>query len=572
MGRNCERLGHGVARQTGHAGNDALIGRDGRDLLHGRGGDDRLEGCAGRDWLHGGSGDDRLSGDDGHDLLFGGQGNDRLFGGAGRDSLHGDRGNDYLSGGDGDDELRGGQGSDVLAGGAGNDHAYGGQGNDVYAYRPGDGNDVFHGEGGKADTIRLDSVADGWTLHLRDGKVVTNAGDKLHLSAGAAGFIRFADGSKLRFDGVERIEIAQSGPTQGGPAPGGPTPQDPAPSEPAPSPPAPANHAPGIGELSANAVLENAADGTVVGVVSATDPDAGDKLTYALLDDAGGRFTIDPTSGAITVASGALLDYETADQHSVVVQVTDVGGLSANATFAIGVLFDNSGDDILTGSAADDVIDGGPGDDQVSGEDGNDVLSGSAGADFLTGGDGSDQLTGGAGDDMLFGDAGNDWLVGGDGADQLHGGVDNDRMDGGDGDDQLLGNSGNDVLNGDAGNDSVFGSVGNDVIRGGAGNDTLSGGMGADRFVFDDLDGVDVITDFGSGDVLAVGNLLTGFSAGQEGAFMRLVGDGANTTVQVDADGAANGGAFTSVAVLNGVTGTTLNALVNAGQVDFWLS
>ena len=71
-------------------------------------------------------------------------------------------------------------------------------------------------------------------------------------------------------------------------------------------------------------MFENAADGTVVGVVSATDPDAGDALTYALLDDAGGRFTIDPTSGAITVADGALLDFETADQHSVVVQVTDV--------------------------------------------------------------------------------------------------------------------------------------------------------------------------------------------------------------------------------------------------------
>jgi hypothetical protein len=96
--------------------------------------------------------------------------------------------------------------------------------------------------------------------------------------------------------------------------------------------------------------------------------------------------------------------------------------------------------------------------------------------------------------------------------------------------------------------------------------------MGADRFVFDGLDGVDVITDFGSGDVLAVGSLLTGFSAGQEGAFMQLVGDGANTTVEVDADGAANGSAYTPVAVLNGVTGTTLSALVNAGQVDFWLS
>jgi Ca2+-binding RTX toxin-like protein len=561
MGRNCELPGRGVARQSGNAGNNSLVGHDGRDLLRGRAGDDRLDGRAGQDWLYGDQGNDRLFGGSGHDRLFGQRGGDWLEGGAGRDRLHGGRGNDHLSGGDGDDELWGGQGNDVLAGGARNDQAYGGQGDDVYVYRAGDGNDIFHGEGGKADTIRLESAADGWTLHLRSGKVVTNAGDQLQLSAGAAGFVRFADGSKLRFDGVERIEIAQSGAPQGGPAP-----QDPVPNEPAPSPPAPSNHAPGIGELSANAVFENAADGTVVGVVAATDPDAGDALTYALLDDAGGRFTIDPTSGAITVANGALLDYEIADQHSVVVQVTDVGGLSATATYAIAVQFDNSGDDILTGSAADDVIDGGPGDDQIAGEDGNDTLAGSDGADFLTGGNGADQLMGGAGDDMLFGDAGNDWLVGGDGADQLHGGVDNDRMDGGAGDDQLLGNSGNDVLNGDAGADTIFGSVGNDVVRGGAGSDTLSGGMGVDRFVFDTLDGVDVIADFGSGDVLAIGNLLTGFSAGQEAAFVQLVGEGANTTVQVDTDGAANGSAFTSVAVLNGVTGTTLS------QVDFWLS
>jgi Ca2+-binding RTX toxin-like protein len=146
-------------------------------------------------------------------------------------------------------------------------------------------------------------------------------------------------------------------------------------------------------------------------------------------------------------------------------------------------------------------------------------------------------------------------------------------MDGGDGDDWLFGNSGDDVLNGDAGDDTIFGSVGNDVIRGGPGNDTLSGGMGADRFVFDSVgDGVDVITDFGTGDVLAIGNALSGFSAGQEADFVRLVDDGTNTTVQVDADGAANGSAYESIAVLNGVTGTTLSALVSAGQIDFLIA
>jgi hypothetical protein len=48
--------------------------------------------------------------------------------------------------------------------------------------------------------------------------------------------------------------------------------------------------------------------------------------------------------------------------------------------------------------------------------------------------------------------------------------------------------------------------------------------------------------------------------------------DGLNTTVQVDADGAANGSEYTSVAVLEGVTGTTLSALVNAGQIDFLIA
>jgi hypothetical protein len=41
--------------------------------------------------------------------------------------------------------------------------------------------------------------------------------------------------------------------------------------------------------------------------------------------------------------------------------------------------------------------------------------------------------------------------------------------------------------------------------------------------------------------------------------------------VQVDADGAANGSAYQTLAVLNGVTGTTLTQLVDAGKIDFWL-
>jgi Ca2+-binding RTX toxin-like protein len=329
----------------------------------------------------------------------------------------------------------------------------------------------------------------------------------------------------------------------------------------------------------------------VVGVVSATDPDAHDSLTFALLDDAGGRFTIDPTSGVIMVADGSLLDFETVDQHDVLVQVTDAGGLSDTETFSIAVQFDNNGDDALSGGDTDDVIAGGPGNDQIYGNggddqlsggsgddeldggDGADVLDGGDGVDLLMGGSGADQLSGGPGGDMVFGDDGDDWLIGGDGVDQLHGGLDNDRMDGGADDDRLFGNSGDDILNGDGGNDTLFGSVGKDVLRGGIGSDTLSGGMGKDRFVFDAVGpDVDVITDFESGDILGIGEMLTGFSAGQEADFVRLVDGGANTTVQVDADGAANGSIYTSMVVLNGVTGTTLGALVNAGQIDFLIA
>ena len=57
---------------------------------------------------------------------------------------------------------------------------------------------------------------------------------------------------------------------------------------------------------------EHAPNGTVVDVAIGVDPVAGDTLTYSLIDDAGGRFAIDPNDGEVTVANGTLLDFETA--------------------------------------------------------------------------------------------------------------------------------------------------------------------------------------------------------------------------------------------------------------------
>ena len=87
--------------------------------------------------------------------------------------------------------------------------------------------------------------------------------------------------------------------------------------------------------LSANSVAENAANGTVVGIVTGTDPDTGDTQSYSLTNTAGGRFAINASTGEITVADGTLLDYESATSHSVTVRVTDAGGLTYDETFAI---------------------------------------------------------------------------------------------------------------------------------------------------------------------------------------------------------------------------------------------
>ena len=87
--------------------------------------------------------------------------------------------------------------------------------------------------------------------------------------------------------------------------------------------------------LSANTVTEHAANGTVVGTVSGTDPDGGDSKTYSLTDTAGGRFAINSATGELTVADGTLLNYEAVPSHSVTVRVTDRGGLTYDETFTI---------------------------------------------------------------------------------------------------------------------------------------------------------------------------------------------------------------------------------------------
>jgi Ca2+-binding RTX toxin-like protein len=94
-------------------------------------------------------------------------------------------------------------------------------------------------------------------------------------------------------------------------------------------------------DAAANQVTENAVTGTAVGVTAkAIDPD-GDTVTYSLTNDAGGRFAIDPTSGVVTVANGALLDFESATSHVITVQASSSGAPPSVQNFTIAVTDQN---------------------------------------------------------------------------------------------------------------------------------------------------------------------------------------------------------------------------------------
>lgn len=85
-------------------------------------------------------------------------------------------------------------------------------------------------------------------------------------------------------------------------------------------------------------VAENVANDTEVGITAdAADP-AGGNVSYALTDNAGGRFQINAGTGVVTVADGSLLDFESASSHTIGIRASDDdGGDSGIAAFTVAV-------------------------------------------------------------------------------------------------------------------------------------------------------------------------------------------------------------------------------------------
>ncbi|MFN9913370.1 MAG: cadherin repeat domain-containing protein, partial [Pirellulaceae bacterium] len=82
---------------------------------------------------------------------------------------------------------------------------------------------------------------------------------------------------------------------------------------------------------------ENSANGPSVGTITRSDVDSSDGATYSLVDNAGGRFAINNSSGQVTVADGSLLDYEAATSHDITVRVTDTAGATFDKVMAVSV-------------------------------------------------------------------------------------------------------------------------------------------------------------------------------------------------------------------------------------------
>ena len=114
------------------------------------------------------------------------------------------------------------------------------------------------------------------------------------------------------------------------------------------------NEAPDSLVVTGSEVEENAAAGTVVATLSATDPDTGDTLTFSLADDAGGRFVI--VGNEVRIAPGAELDFEVDASHDITVEITDAGGLTRSETVTISVINVEEAptDIILTGGEVDE--------------------------------------------------------------------------------------------------------------------------------------------------------------------------------------------------------------------------
>ena len=108
-------------------------------------------------------------------------------------------------------------------------------------------------------------------------------------------------------------------------------------------------------------LAENEVGPVVLGKVRATDPDAGDRLTYSLAEGDGERFEVDGTSGEVRYVGGGE-DAETGPASwELVVRATDGGGIEVEAVVTVSLLDRNEGPQFLEPSYEYEIEENAPG-------------------------------------------------------------------------------------------------------------------------------------------------------------------------------------------------------------------
>ena len=355
----------------GGEGNDILQGSDDQaDKIIGGMGNDWISGLGGNDDLDGGEGNDQIWGGAGNDTIRGREGNDTLVGGAGNDVIEGGAGNDRIlyTVGDGDDIVDGGTETgtthpdydELVVGGdatartftlglaSGGTEIGDAASKDIlvsYAggsVRADEIERVTFNLGSSGDTVVLNSVAGS---AIAPSTIVINGGlgnDTIDLSnfvgstvqigdAGGTDSLKFSNvrwqavtvtkddngqfilnlpnGTVVKAGGIESFTFEN----------GTVTAQQ------------LIQQKPSDIDTTGLTIAENSGEGASVGSVKGTDANGEiDPLTYAFVTNSGvsqtspdGRFTINATTGAITVAAGASIDYETEKTIDVTIRVTD---------------------------------------------------------------------------------------------------------------------------------------------------------------------------------------------------------------------------------------------------------
>ncbi|SEO48728.1 type I secretion C-terminal target domain (VC_A0849 subclass), partial [Duganella sp. CF517] len=465
-----------------------------------------------------------------HGLTLDGLGGDGLLvqGTGGADLLLGAHFADTLRGGDGDDTLAGGRGNDVLDGGAGDDR---------FSLNSNDGDDTVLGGDGD-DQIALAN----WDQGFVTSSVTIDAG---------------GGDDRMTFDGQSHGVVSA--------------------------------RATGGAGSDTYAVTNPEALGRVV-VTDFAAGTGGDRIDLEGLLSAYDRFHSDVDTGGNPFLNGLLrLQQDGAD---TLLQTHAGGALSGDWQTVLRLANVEAG----ALAAANFVGHVDPGGAPTAGllvtDNGERVVSGGRYNDTVVGVYGNNILLGGGGDDLLLGTDAGETLVGESGADRVEAGGGDDlieREGKNGGDDTLLGGDGNDLFrlsdygpgervlaDGGAGDDSF------ELYLGGGSDDlSLTGGGGRDTYVpqaaYGDA-GLATVLDFVAGaggdriDLIkflaATGNqqsrvpddpwAFDGTNPFRTG-HARLVQSGADTLLQLDADGAGPEAFYTAL-VLKNLQAATLTA------------